>query len=118
AANCLAAERDALNTYLESGPVPTFSIAGTVTDETGAGLAGATLTLSGSQAVTTQTGADGRYSFDKLPTSGVYTVTANRNYYTIDAPQRTVTTPNGNRTLDFAASLNRHAITILIRDAA
>jgi len=118
AADCLTAERAALNAYLGSGPVPTFSIAGTVTDETGAGLPGATLTLSGSQSVTTQTGVDGRYSFEKLPTSGVYTVTANRSYYTIDVPQRTLTTPNGNRTLDFAGTRNRHAITILIKDAA
>ena len=115
---CLAAERAALEVYLEAGPVPTFSIAGLVTDETGAGLPNATVTLSGSQSVTTQTGADGRYSFDKLPTSGVYTVTANRMYYTFNAPQQTVTTPNGNRTLNFAAIVIRHTITIFIRDAA
>ncbi len=117
-AECLAAERAALDAYLGTAPVPTFSITGRVADETGAGLPNVTLTLSGSQSFSTQTGADGRYSFDKLPTSGVYTVTANRIYYTIDAPQRTVTTPNGNRTLDFAATRNRHAITILIKDAA
>jgi hypothetical protein len=68
--------------------------------------------------VTTQTGADGRYSFDKLPTSGVYTVTANRLYYTINTPPQTITTPNGNRTLNFGATVNRHTITILIKDAA
>ena len=117
-AECLAAERTALDAYLETAPVPTFSIAGTVTDETGAGLPNATLTLSGSQSVTTQTGADGRYSFDKLPTSGVYTVTANHMYYTVNVPQQTVTRPNGNVTLNFAATVNRHTITILIKDAA
>jgi hypothetical protein len=117
-ATCLADERAALEAYLGAAPVPTFSIAGRVTDETGAGLPNVTLTLSGSQSVTTQTGPDGRYSFDKLPTSGVYTVTANRPHFTINTPPQTITTPNGNRTLNFAATLNRHTITILINDAA
>jgi len=115
---CLSAERAALDAYLETTPVATFSIAGRVTDETGAGLPNTTLTLSGSQSVTTQTGADGRYSFDELPTSGVYTVAANRTHYTINTPPQTVTTPNGNRTLNFSATLNRYTVTILIKDAA
>jgi hypothetical protein len=117
-AECLDAERVALEGYLETSPASGFSIAGTVTDETGAALPDVTLTLSGSQSVTTQTGADGRYSFDKLPTSGVYTVTANRIYYTFAAPQQTVITPNGNVTLNFSATLNRHNVTVLTKDVA
>jgi hypothetical protein len=117
-ATCLATERAALEAYLGAAPVPTFSISGRVTDETGAGLSQVTLTLSGSQSVTTRTGADGRYSFDRLPTSGVYTVTASRPHSTINTPPQTVTTPNGNRTLNFTGTLNRHTITILINDAA
>ena len=117
-ATCLANERAALEAYLGAAPVPTFSITGRVTDQTGAGLSQVTLTLSGSQSVTTRTGADGRYSFDRLPTSGVYTVTASRPHSTINTPPQTVTTPNGNRTLDFTGTLNRHTITILINDAA
>src|SRR6185295_3704698 len=117
-ATCLATERAALEAYLGAAPVPTFSITGRVTDQTGAGLSQVTLTLSGSQSVTTRTGADGRYSFDRLPTSGVYTVTASRPHSTINTPPQTVTTPNGNRTLDFTGTLNRHTITILINDAA
>jgi hypothetical protein len=117
-AECLAAERAVLEAYLETAPIPTFSIAGTVTDETGAGLPDVTLTLSGSQSVTARTDADGHYSFDRLPTSGVYTVAANHIHYTVNTPPQTVTRPNGNRTLNFAATLNRHTITILIKDAA
>jgi hypothetical protein len=117
-AECLAAERAALDAYLETEPVPTFSITGTVTDENGARLTDVTLTLSGSQSVTTRTSADGRYSFDKLPTSGVYTVSANHIHYTVNTPPQTVTTPNGNLTLNFDATLNRHTINILIKDAA
>ena len=117
-ATCLADERAALEAYLGTAPVPTFSIAGRVTDETGAGFPHVTLTVSGSQSVTTQTDADGRYSFDGLPTSGVYTVTASRPHSTINTPPQTITTPNGNRTLNFTGTLNRHTITIVINDAA
>ena len=99
-----------------AAPAPTFSIAGRVTDETGAGLPQVTLTLIGSQSVTTQS-ADGSYSFDKLPTS-VYTVTASRPDTTINTPPQTITTPNGNRTLNFTATLTRHTITIFINDTA
>ena len=85
-AACVATERTALDAYLNTAPAANFSIAGLVSDESGAGLPGVTITLNGSQSVTTQTGADGRYSFDRLPTSGVYTVTPSRVHYTFAAP--------------------------------
>lgn len=116
-AACVATERTALDAYLDTAPVANFSIAGLVSDESGDSLPGVTITLNGSQSVTTQTGADGRYSFDRLPTSGVYTVTPSQVHYTFAVAQQIVTTPNGNRTADFAATLNRHAITVLVTDA-
>ena len=48
----------------------------------------------------------------------MYTVTANRSHYTVNTPPQTVTRPNGNQTLNFAATVNRHTITILIKDSA
>ncbi|HEV7743357.1 MAG TPA: carboxypeptidase regulatory-like domain-containing protein [Pyrinomonadaceae bacterium] len=115
-AACVASERTALEAYLNTAPVANFSIAGLVSDESGAGLPGVTITLGSSQSVTTKTGSDGRYSFDRLPTSGMYTVTPSRVHYTFAAPQQTITTPNGNRTADFAATLDRHIITVLVTD--
>jgi hypothetical protein len=116
-AACTATERTALDAYLNTAPAANFSIAGLVSDESGAGLPGLTITLSGSQSVTTQTGADGRYRFERLPTSGVYTVTPSYVHYTFAETQQTVTTPSGNRTANFAATLNRHTITVLVTDA-
>ena len=116
-AQCIAHQRAALTAYLGTMPSPNFSISGEVTDESGAGLAGVFGTLGGSQAVTTQTGIDGRYRFSELPTSGVYTVTANRRNYTFNTSTRTITTPNGDQTVNFVASLNRHDITVRISDA-
>ncbi len=100
---CINAERTALETYLSTAPAPSFAIAGTLRGESGAGLAGVTVTLSDSQSVSTQTGSDGRYSFDRLPTSGVYTVTPDRSIYTFGAYSRTFTTPSNNQTADFTA---------------
>jgi len=109
-AGCLNAERAALSTYLSTAPATVFSISGTVTNESGAGLAGVTVTLSGSQTVATQTDQNGQYLFDKLPTSGVYTVTPSRVNYTFNAPSETITTPGSNQVANFAAVLNTYTL--------
>lgn len=111
-ASCVAAERAALLAYLDTAPSPTFSITGKVTNENGAPVADVSVTLSGSQSVTTQTGADGKYSFAKLPTSGDYTVTAEHPFYTMVAPAETITTPNGDQTINFDAVHKLYDITV------
>lgn len=115
-ANCVSTERIALDAYLNTAPVANFSIAGLVSDEGGDAVPGVTITLNGSHSVTTQTGADGRYSFDRLPTSGVYTVTPSLVHFTFAAPQQTITTPSGNQIADFTAIINRYIITVLVTD--
>lgn len=117
-AQCVSQQRAALAAYLGTTPAPDFSLSGTITDETGAAVVGALVTLGGSQTVTTQTGADGKYLFAQLPTSGVYTVTVSHNSYTFVTPQQTVTTPNGNRTVNFAAQTKRFAVSVRVNDAA
>lgn len=107
---CIDAQRLALSQYLGSAPAATFSISGRVTNENGEGLSGTTITLSGSQSVVTQTGAHGEYSFERLPTSGVYTIAANRVNYTIALPTKTITTPSGDKTVDFAAAINHYQL--------
>ena len=106
-ANCVANRQALLQTYLNSSPATNFAVSGQVTDDQGAPLAGVALTLSGSQAVTTQTDANGRYSFSNLPTSGVYTVSPLDPAYGTPA---TVITPSGDQTIDFGARVNRYAI--------
>jgi hypothetical protein len=117
-APCISQQRAALAAYLGTTPAPDFSISGTVTDENGAVVPGVLVTLGGSQTVTTPTGADGKYAFAKLPTSGVYTVAVSHNNYTFVTPLQTVTTPNGNRTVNFDARVKRYAVSVRVNDAA
>ncbi|HKR00783.1 MAG TPA: carboxypeptidase regulatory-like domain-containing protein, partial [Pyrinomonadaceae bacterium] len=107
---CLANARASFNSYLGKSPSPNFSIAGVVRDENNLPLPGVVITLGGSQAVTLQTDAGGRYSFKGLPTSGVYTITAAKTGYTFPLPSRTVTTPAGDESVDFTAALPRHTV--------
>jgi hypothetical protein len=110
---CVASQRAALAAYLAATPAPTFAVNGRVTDEDGAPLAGASVTLAGTHSSTTTeatTNADGSYSFARLPTSGAYTVAASKRHYAFAQPSRAVVTPAGAQTFDFSATLNRHAI--------
>ncbi|HEX8294633.1 MAG TPA: carboxypeptidase regulatory-like domain-containing protein, partial [Pyrinomonadaceae bacterium] len=108
---CVTSQRAALAAYLAANPVPTFAINGRAADEAGQPLSGVAVTLSGSQSSQTTTAADGSYGFGRLPTSGVYTVTAGtKRHYTFTAPARTVATPAGGQTVDFPARLNRYAV--------
>jgi hypothetical protein len=77
-----------------------------------------TVTLSGSQSVTTQTDANGRYSFTGLPSSGSYTLTPEFAHYTFHPSNLTVTTPAHDQKLDFTATLNHYTIGGSIRDPA
>ncbi len=100
---CTDGAKQALEDYLSTSPSPTFTISGRITDDKGAPLAGVTVTLSGSQSVTTTTDANGNYVFMNLPTSGEYSITAAKTDYTFRAAA--FVTPGGNRTADFQAKL-------------
>jgi hypothetical protein len=117
-AACVTSARAALVAHLASRPQPTFTLEGRATDEAGAAVAGVAVALSGSQTVSTTTGADGRYHFRGLPTSGVYAVAASKRHYTFATPQRSVVTPAGAQTVDFGATLNRHQIAGRVTDGA
>ncbi len=113
-ATCVVAQRAALAAYLATTPAPTFDINGRATGEGDQPLAGVGVTLTGTHlaaTLTTLTGADGSYSFNRLPTSGVYTFkVGTRRHYTFATPTRTVTTPAGAQVVNFPATLNRYAV--------
>ncbi|HKG12984.1 MAG TPA: carboxypeptidase regulatory-like domain-containing protein, partial [Pyrinomonadaceae bacterium] len=117
-AACVANWRAALDAYLATSPSENFSITGKVTNENNAAVAGATLTLTGSQAATATTDAAGLYRFSKLPTSGVYTVTVSAPGVTFAAPSKTFTTPASDVRADFAATLKRYNISGHVTDDA
>lgn len=102
---CIDGAKQALNDYLSTHPSPTFTISGRITDNNGAALPGATVTLSGSQSVTTTTDDSGNYFFANLPTSGDYVITVWKNEHTFNSATATFITPGGDQTADFVAQL-------------
>ncbi|HEU4837752.1 MAG TPA: glycosyl hydrolase family 28-related protein [Pyrinomonadaceae bacterium] len=97
---CTEGAKKALDDYLSTSPAPTFTFSGRITDDDGVALAGTTVTLSGSQSVTTTTDANGNYFFSNLPTSGEYVITAAKNGYTFNPAGMRFVAPTGNRTAD------------------
>ena len=116
-AACLTTRRATLAAYLATRPAATFVLSGRVADEDGQPLAGVPVALTGMHSVSTTTGADGRYAFRRLPTSGSHTVTVGpMRHYTFAAPAQTINLPAGDRTVDFVAKVNRHAISGRLTD--
>ncbi len=93
-----------------TGTPGTFSITGRVSDAGNNALAGATLTLSGSQSATATADAGGNYSFGGLAAGGNYTVTPGLSNYTFAPASRAFNSLSANQTGDFAGTLNTHAI--------
>jgi hypothetical protein len=115
---CVDARRAALGDYLAAAPQEKFAVSGQVVDESGSGMAGLTVALSGSQNVTTETDADGRYQFSNLPTSGVYTVIPSRRHYTLSPVSYEIVTPAADQIFNSAAIFNHHVIGGRVADGA
>lgn len=64
------------------------SVSGKIADENGAPIAGAVVNLSGSQTRKTITNAFGDYRFDKVETTGFYTVRPSRANYSFNPGER------------------------------
>lgn len=109
--DCVNENRSALNQYLSNNPQETFSLAGTVTDENGGPVTGATISLTGSQSVNALTDSQGKFRFSKLPTSGVYTVAVNKRHYSFVNGNQAFVTPAADVSFDFEGELSRYSIT-------
>jgi hypothetical protein len=72
-----------------------------------------TVTLSGSQSVTTSTDSDGNYIFTSLPTSGSYVVTPASDDYDFDSA--TFITPGGDQTANFITKPKTYLVKGTIR---
>jgi hypothetical protein len=75
-----------------------YTISGTIT---GAGGAGATVTLTGATTVSTTASANGAYSFAGI-TPGAYTITPTNGAYAFTPVNRSITVTNANLTENFA----------------
>ncbi len=85
-------------------PTPTYNISGRVTLG-GLGLSNVSLALSGSPSATTQTDANGQYSFTNLTAGGSYSITPSKTNYIFSPRSLTFNNLGGNQTADFAASV-------------
>jgi Calx-beta domain/Carboxypeptidase regulatory-like domain/Pectate lyase superfamily protein len=88
----------------------THALSGRVTEK-GAGLGGATVTLSGAKSATVTTDSSGNYSFNNLTASGSYTVTPSKSHYTFAPTPQTFDGLDADTHADFAATLGHHQIT-------
>jgi hypothetical protein len=84
--------------------VPTYKLSGHVVMAGDAPLSGVTVTLSGSKSATTNTDANGDYSFGDLTAGGTYTVTPSRPYYSFNQPSQTFVNLSSNQTANFTAT--------------
>ncbi len=98
-----------------------YKIYGQVTDGSpcNVGLAGVTVTLSGSASASTQTDSGGFFSFDNLPGQVSYTITPSKTGYDFDPQSRTVSTLSYDYGMVFNATTNpypRHTIKGYVHD--
>lgn len=108
--DCLNQKRSELSAYLAKNPKIDFSITGIVEDEFGDPLSGVTVSLSGGQSTVAISDAQGRFHFSGLPTSGSYTLAANKERYNFPAGNQTVLRPANDVVVDLHARLNRYTI--------
>lgn len=80
------------------------TLQGRITDARGRGIAGVTVSLSGSQTKTTTSSIGGAYSFSGLTEGGTYTVSPSQNNYTFTARTRTFSHLVGSQSCNFAAT--------------
>jgi len=117
-ATCLTARRSELSAYLAASPAPAFSLSGRASKDDGSGLAGVTVSLSGSQTVAAAANTSGDYTFAGLPTSGDYTLTPGRVNYTFTPVSQAVGRPAGDRVVNLAGKANRYRITGRLANAS
>jgi hypothetical protein len=79
-----------------------FTISGLVKDNTGAGIAAVTVTLSGSQNLSVQTNGSGNYSIPNLPENGNYTVTPTKAGFTFMPLSQTFNNLTADQTANFS----------------
>ena len=101
---CTDAVKEALNNYLASSPSSTFAISGRILDSHGVPLNDVTITLSGSQSVSTTPDSDGYYHFNNLPTSGRYLITASKAGYVMSPLVQTFNDLSADTVADFKAT--------------
>lgn len=99
----------ATSSFVDITVMPGESITGIVTGSNGAPLSGLVVNLSGTQAKTTSTAANGSYIFSNLQLGGSYTVTATDNAFDKFTPQL-VNNLSGVATVNFTGTPQLYSI--------
>ena len=92
------------------GTLNNYSISGSVRDISGVGMAGVTMTLSGSMTGTIVTGVNGSYAFANLPGGGNYTVTPSLAKFMFSPPSFTANNLSSNRVVNFTGRVATYTI--------
>src|SRR5205085_439712 len=91
-----ALDRDGNGVLNDDEPRTSVGLTGRVVDAGGAGLAGVTVSLTGTQSATAVTDSTGRYAFNFLSTAGTHTVTPARAGLIFTPASRTFANPSWN----------------------
>ncbi len=78
----------------------TYSIGGNIIDNTGAGISGVTVTLSGDSSATVTTTSNGSYAFAKLKQGKNYKITPTKTNYSFTPPNTNYSSLAANKTAD------------------
>jgi YVTN family beta-propeller protein len=98
-------DRDGNSVLNDDEPRTSVSITGrAVNATTGSSIAGALVTLSGTQAATTVTDAQGKFTFNFVSTTGTHTVTPQSAGLVFSPPSRTFSAPSWNQSATFITS--------------
>ncbi|MGH9158843.1 MAG: carboxypeptidase regulatory-like domain-containing protein [Vicinamibacteraceae bacterium] len=95
---------------------PTWTISGTIMDETDTAVAGVTVTLSGGPGGTQTTDTQGTYIFAGVAAGEDYTVTPSLGGYTFDPPSQPFEDLSADATADFTATAVELTITGTVVD--
>jgi hypothetical protein len=96
--------------------VDAFNISGHVTNsQDNSGIQGVTVSLSGSQTATTQTDANGNYSFT-AQAGGNYTVTPSKMNFTFNPPSQTFSNLSANTAANFVGTATLQGPTIFVEE--
>ncbi|MGH9967360.1 MAG: MSCRAMM family protein, partial [Pyrinomonadaceae bacterium] len=85
-------------------------VGGRLSDSSGIGVTGATVTLSGAVGATTTTDGGGNYSFIDLPAGGAYTLTPSKANYTFNFSSYTIDELSSDQSANFTGTLNTYMI--------
>jgi YVTN family beta-propeller protein len=90
-------------TFTFTQAAATYTINGRVADGSGGSIKAVTISLSGTQTLSTQTDSDGNYSFANLAT-GNYTITPAKTNYTFNPGSQTFNSLSTNQTANFTGT--------------